>query len=55
LFDAPPVTTQFEQMVDSLRLEPHEYFHSRALREWARRNKNDRYVPSELLKQWGFD
>jgi hypothetical protein len=55
LFEAPPVSTEFEQMVESLRLEPHEYLHSRSLREWARRKRHDRYVPSDLLRQWGFD
>jgi len=55
LFEAPPVSTQFERMVESLRLKPHEYLHSSSLREWVRRNKDDRYVPSELLRQWGFD
>jgi len=56
LFESPlPVSTQFEQMAESLRLEPHEYLHSRSLREWARRNRHDRYVPSELLREWGLD
>ena len=55
LFQGRPVFTQFEQMVESLKLKPHEYVHSRSLREWARKNKNDRYVPSELLRRWGFD
>jgi hypothetical protein len=28
---------------------------SAALKEWARANKDEKYVPSELLKAWGFD
>jgi hypothetical protein len=56
LFESPPpVSTQFEQMAESLRLEPHEYLHSKSLREWARMNRHDRYVPSELLREWGLD
>jgi len=56
LFEPPlPASTQFEQMAESLKLEPHEYLHSRSLREWARRNRHDRYVPSDLLKQWDLD
>ena len=55
LFEPPPLTTQFERMVEFLKLKPHECLHSRALRAWARRNRNDRYVPSDLLKEWGLD
>ena len=25
------------------------------LREWARRNKNSKYIPEPLLEAWGFE
>jgi len=37
-----------------LGLASEEYEDSTMLREWAPKNKNDRYVPSELLQAWGF-
>ena len=54
-----PVSTPFgestfEHLAARLGLTPEEYEGSPALREWARRNKNERYVPPELLRAWGF-
>ena len=46
--------SEFERVVEALRLLPHEYLTSNALREWARQNKDYKYVPSELLKAWGL-
>jgi hypothetical protein len=46
--------SEFERVVEALRLSPGEYIASSALREWARQNKDYKYVPSELLKAWGF-
>ena len=46
--------TLFDQMVSSLGLEPKDYQTSSALRRWADRNKNEHYIPPELLKAWGF-
>jgi len=46
--------TSFEQVVKQLRLSPHEYVSSAALKEWVRANKDEKYVPSYLLKAWGF-
>jgi hypothetical protein len=37
-----------------LRLSPGEYKNSTALRDWVQKNKNNKYVPSELLQVWGF-
>lgn len=54
-FEPPPLTTQFERMAEFLKLKPHEYLHSSALRAWARQNRNDRYVPSDLLREWRLD
>lgn len=46
--------TSFEKVVKALQLSPHEYEQSSLLREWVRQNKDEKYVPSELLKAWGF-
>ncbi len=46
--------TEFEKVVKRLRLSVPEFGHSAALKNWARRNRTQRYVPSELLKAWGF-
>lgn len=50
----PAGASTFEHLVAMLGLAPGEYEDSTALREWARKNKNDRYVPSELLQAWKF-
>ncbi len=46
--------TSFEAVVKELRLSPNNYEGSLPLREWVRKNKDQRYVPPELLKAWGF-
>jgi len=50
-----PTITEFEQVVRQLKLLPSQYTRSTALREWAQRNKNIKYVPEHLLEAWGFD
>jgi hypothetical protein len=47
--------TSFEQIIEEFRLTPDEYLHSARLREWARSNRNSKYIPESLLKAWGFD
>jgi len=37
-----------------LALSPDQYVDSEALKEWARRNKDSKFVPSDLLLAWGF-
>jgi len=37
-----------------LGLGPEQYKSSVRLKEWVRKNKDDKYVPPELLKHWGF-
>jgi hypothetical protein len=44
----------FEQIVKELKISPGEYRKSPELKEWVRRNKDDRYVPTEVLKAFGF-
>jgi hypothetical protein len=48
----PP--NSFEQVVTALRISPEEYLGSPKLRDWVRRNKDQRYVPTELLDAFGF-
>ena len=47
--------TSFDQMVQKLGLSPRQYATSAELKEWARKNKDEKYVPSKLLDLWGFD
>ena len=44
----------FEQMVKTLNISPEEYRSSPELKEWVRQNKDQRYVPPELLEAFGF-
>ena len=50
-----PVVTSFEQAVKEFKLTPDQYIRSTRLREWARRNKNSKYIPEPLLEAWGFE
>jgi hypothetical protein len=53
----PPLASQtsFERVVAELRLSPSEYVTSPKLRDWVSRNKDQKYVPAELLKAFGFE
>ncbi|HEX4486580.1 MAG TPA: hypothetical protein VH088_09960 [Terriglobales bacterium] len=46
--------TSFEEIVRSLGISPAEYETSTDLREWVRRNKAEKYVPTTLLTAFGF-
>jgi len=46
--------SSFEQVVRAVKISPGEYRDSSELKEWVRRNKDDRYVPTEVLKVFGF-
>jgi len=50
----PPSASAFEHMAAILHLSPGEYENSTVLRGWVRKNKDHRYVPSELLQAWGL-
>ncbi len=52
---AIPAATSFEEAVKKLKLLPAQYVDSTRLREWARRNKNSKYIPEPLLEAWGFE
>jgi hypothetical protein len=47
--------TSFEQAVKEFGLAPEQYLASASLREWARLNKNSKYIPETLLAEWGFE
>ena len=47
--------SSFELIVKEFNLTPEQYLSSVRLREWARQNKNSKFVPEMLLKEWGFD
>jgi hypothetical protein len=42
--------TSFERAVEEFRLTPEQFVDSVRLREWARSNKNSKYVPETLLE-----
>jgi hypothetical protein len=50
-----PTVTSFELVVKEYKLTPDQYVRSTRLREWARRNKNSKYIPEALLEAWGFE
>ena len=50
-----PTVTSFEAAVKELKLQPDQYVRSTRLREWARRNKNSKFIPESLLQAWGFE
>ena len=49
-----PKPSTFDETVRRLGLSPDQYRNSDALREWARKNKAQKYVPPDLLEAWGF-
>jgi hypothetical protein len=52
---APVVPTSFEEVVKKLRLSPADYEGSLTLKEWVRKHKDQKYIPDDLLKLWGFE
>jgi hypothetical protein len=51
----PHGESTFEHVVRRLGLSPSQFARSRELKEWVRKNKDHKYVPSYLLALWGFD
>ncbi len=47
--------SDFESLVKSLGLSPEQYVSSAPLRAWVEKNKDQKYVPPELLEAWGFE
>jgi hypothetical protein len=50
-----PTITEFERVAGDFNLQPNQYAHSIRLRDWARRNRNSKYIPEPLLEAWGFE
>ncbi len=42
----------FDAVVQALGLAPEDFLGSAQLKAWVRQNKDDKYVPPELLKAW---
>ena len=49
-----PVVSAFELQNRKLGLSPDEFVSSEPLKEWARKNRDHKFVPSDLLQAWGF-
>jgi hypothetical protein len=47
--------SSFDEVVRKLHLAPTEYEGSIQLQNWARKNKDHKYVPSHLLEAWGLE
>lgn len=45
----------FELETKKLGLSPGDFASSALLKEWARKNKDQKFVPSDLLQAWGFN
>ena len=52
---APLVASSFDEVVRQLKLVPEEYASSAQLRAWVLRYKDEKYVPTEVLKVFGID
>ncbi len=50
-----PTITEFEKVTREFKLQPEQYITSTRLREWARCNKNSKFIPEPLLEAWGFE
>jgi hypothetical protein len=53
--DIPNTPTSFEEMVRRLNLSEKEYRNSIPLKEWAKKHKDSKYVPQDLLEAWGIE
>lgn len=46
--------TSFDRVVEALGLTPDQYVSSMPLKQWVLMNKDEKYVPPDLLKAWGL-
>ncbi len=51
----PVPVLEFERVASDFKLRPDQYVASVQLREWARSNRNSKYIPETLLEAWGFE
>jgi hypothetical protein len=47
--------SSFDRVVARLGISPDQYKDSLPLKEWVARNKDQKCVPTELLKHWGLE
>jgi len=47
--------TSFDEIVRELHLSPADCQHSTQLKAWVQKNKDQKYVPSDLLRAWNFE
>lgn len=52
--EIPTTPTSFDEMVRRLKLSEKEYRSSVPLKEWAQKHKDSKYVPQDLLEEWGI-
>jgi hypothetical protein len=50
----PAAPTEFEALANELNLTEESYSCSEQLKKWCLDNRNRRFVPEWLLKQWGI-
>ncbi len=53
-FIVTATVSSFETVVKTLGLRPDQYQYSAELKDWVRKNKDQKYVPQDLLQAWGF-
>ena len=46
--------SSFDAVVQALALVPEDFLGSAQLKAWVTQNKDNKYVPPELLKAWGL-
>lgn len=47
--------TQFEKQVQKLKLSETELYGSTQLQAWAKKNRNYRWIPENLLEAWHLE
>ncbi|MGD1024845.1 MAG: hypothetical protein ABR880_18810 [Candidatus Sulfotelmatobacter sp.] len=47
--------SSFDHVVAILGIRPDQYKDSLPLKQWVQKNKDQKYVPTELLKHWGLE
>jgi hypothetical protein len=50
----PAAQTEFEILAGDLNLTEQSYSGSQQLKKWCEDNRNRRFVPEWLLKEWGI-
>jgi hypothetical protein len=51
----PATDSSFEMTAKMMGLSPAQYKDSTQLKEWARANRQRKYIPPDLLISWGFE